>query len=96
MHDLGHPVAEGKMRTSLIINIIVLLQEPLQCLVTLNVVLFQTEDLEGLLLCDEAALDTKTLLGNLLAALVRKLLGLVLIVLLCDELKNSLVPLRNR
>lgn len=64
MHDLGHSVAERQLSACLIIYVIVLLKKPLQRLVTLDIVLFETENLEGLLLRYETTLDTQTLLGN--------------------------------
>ena len=94
VHDLGHATVERK-GLALLIHAVVLLKQFLEALGRLERVLLQAEDLEGLLFRHETALDAEPLLGDLLAALVREFLRLVLVVLLCDELEYSLVPLRN-
>jgi hypothetical protein len=95
VHNLGHSIAEWQLRARLIVDVIVLLQKPLQRLVTLDIVLLETEDLEGLLLRYETALDTQTLLSHRLAALVGEFLRLGLVVLLVDELEDPLVSFRD-
>lgn len=64
MHYLRHSVAEWELRPGLIIDVVVLLKEPLKSFVTLNVILFESKDLEGLLFRNEAALDTQPLFSN--------------------------------
>lgn len=73
-----------------------LLQKPLQGFVAWDIILLQAKYLEGLLLRHETALDTEALFGNLLAALVCELLGLVLVVLLVDEPQDALVAFSDR
>lgn len=96
MHDLRHPIAEWKVRSCLIIYIVVLFEKPLERLVALDVIFLQAENLERLLLGHETALDTEALLGDLFAALVGELLGLILVVLLRDKFQYSLVSLGDR
>lgn len=72
-----------------------LFQEPLESFIALNIILLQSQYLEGLLLCHEATFDTKSFLGYLLAALVGELLGLVLVMLLVDEPQDPLMALTD-
>ena len=73
-----------------------LLEQLLEAFRRLELALLEAENLEGLLLCDEAALDAQTLLCDLLAALVRELLAEVLRGLARDELQDLLLPLEER
>lgn len=84
------------MRARLIVYVVVLFEEPLKRLVTLDVVLLEPEDLEGLLLGHETTFDSQTLLGDGLTALVGEFFGLGLIVLFMDEAQNPLVSFRDR
>lgn len=73
-----------------------LLKQLLEALRSLELALLEAENLERLLLCDEAALDAQTLLCDLLAALVRELLAEILCGLARDELQDLLLPLEER
>lgn len=95
MHDLRHSVIIRYLRAGLVIDVVVLLQQPLQRLVRLYVVLLQSQNLKCLLFRYKAALDAQPLLGDGLSAFVRELFGLVLVMLLIDEFQDALVALSD-
>lgn len=75
VHNLGHLTVIGYLRSLLVADLVVLLQELLQVLVGLDVVLLEAKDLKRLHLGDKATLYTEPLLGYLLAALIGEFLG---------------------
>lgn len=74
IHHLRHTAVEGH-GFALLIHAVVLLEQLLEALSRLERILLQAKDLESLLFRHETALNSKSLLGDLLAALVREFLA---------------------
>ena len=70
-----------------------LLEKPLECLITLYFVVFEPKNLKSLLFSDESTFDSKSFFSNRFSALVGEFLCLVFVVLLVNELENSFVAL---
>ena len=74
VHDLVHVTGKGFL-CSRSMDSVVLLQQPLQGLVRIEVVLLETKYLESLALSYEPTFDSESLFCNVLSALVSEFLG---------------------
>jgi len=81
------------LRGTTLINIIVLLQEALQCFIRVDIIFVQAKNTESLHFGYKSSFNSKPFLSNLLSALVSEFLAHSVLSLLNDELEHLLLSL---